>query len=130
MRTHIIVAIASLLLMLGVGTGAFGAHGLKAHVGVDMLAVWHTAVLYQFVHALGLLAIAALRPLLHQRLSTAAALFLLAGILIFSGSLYALVLSGVGVLGAITPIGGVCFMIGWLLLTLAALRGGRPTTGN
>ena len=108
--------------MLGVGTGAFGAHGLKAHVTADMLAVWQTAVLYQLVHALGLLGTAALRPQLHPRLSTAAALFLLAGILIFSGSLYALVLSGIRGIGAITPIGGVCFMIGWLLLALAALR--------
>lgn len=125
MRTRTITAVAAILLMLGVGTGAFGAHGLRAHVGPDMLAVWQTAVLYQFVHALGLLAIAALRPRLHAGLVTAAVCFLLAGILIFSGSLYALVLSGMRVLGAITPIGGVSFMIGWLLLALAAWRGAK-----
>ncbi|HLV27980.1 MAG TPA: DUF423 domain-containing protein [Burkholderiaceae bacterium] len=114
--------------MLGVGTGAFGAHGLRAHVGPDMLAVWQTAVLYQFVHALGLLAVAALSSRLHPRLASWATLFLLAGILIFSGSLYALVLSDVRALGAITPIGGVSFMIGWALLAWAAVRGPKNET--
>ncbi len=123
MRTRTNVILASLLLMLGVATGAFGAHGLRAHVGPDMLAVWQTAVLYQLVHALGLLGIAALQPRLHQRLASAAASFLLVGVLIFSGSLYILVLSDLRVLGAITPIGGLSFMVGWLLLALAAARG-------
>ena len=109
--------------MLGVGTGAFGAHGLRTHVGPEMLAVWQTAVLYQLVHALGMLGIAALKPRLHQRLANVAASFLLGGIVIFSGSLYALVLTELRMLGAITPIGGVSFMIGWLLLALAAARG-------
>ncbi len=125
MSTRTLVTAASLLLMLGVGTGAFGAHGLRAHVTPDMLAVWQTAVLYQLVHALGLLAIAALRPLLAARLASMAAGFLLVGIGIFSGSLYALVLTGIRGIGAITPIGGVCFMIGWLLLAAAALRAPR-----
>lgn len=125
MSTRTLVTAASLLLMLGVGTGAFGAHGLRAHVTPDMLAVWQTAVLYQLVHALGLLAIAALRPLLAARLASMAAGFLLVGIGVFSGSLYALVLTGIRGIGAITPIGGVCFMIGWLLLAAAALRAPR-----
>lgn len=123
MRTRSIVTCAAIALMVGVGTGAFGAHGLRAHVAPHLLDVWQTAVLYQFVHALGLLGIAALQPRLHARLASAGAAFLLAGILIFSGSLYALVLSGVRLIGAITPIGGVSFMIGWLLVALAALRG-------
>ncbi len=125
MSTRTLVTAASLLLMLGVGTGAFGAHGLRAHVTPDMLAVWQTAVLYQLVHALGLLAIAALRPLLAARLASMAAGFLLVGIGIFSGSLYALVLTGIRGIGAITPIGGVSFMIGWLLLAAAALSAPR-----
>lgn len=125
MSTRTLVTAASLLLMLGVGTGAFGAHGLRAHVTPDMLAIWQTAVMYQLVHALGLLAIAALRPLLAARLASMAAGFLLVGIGIFSGSLYALVLTGIRGIGAITPIGGVCFMIGWLLLAAAALRAPR-----
>lgn len=123
MRTRTLVIAASLLLMLGVGTGAFGAHGLRAHVGPNMLAVWQTAVLYQLVHALGLLGLAALRPHLHAGLASAAAAFLLAGVVLFSGSLYALVLIGTRGIGAITPVGGVCFMIGWLLVALAAWRG-------
>lgn len=125
MSTRTLVTAASLLLMLGVGTGAFGAHGLRAHVTPNMLAIWQTAVMYQLVHALGLLAIAALRPLLAARLASMAAGFLLVGIGIFSGSLYALVLTGIRGIGAITPIGGVCFMIGWLLLAAAALRAPR-----
>jgi len=110
--------------MLGVGTGAFGAHALRMQISPDMLEVWQTAVLYQLVHALGVLAIAGLSTKLHQNLATAAAAFLLAGIVIFSGSLYLLVLSDLRVVGAITPVGGVSFMIGWLLLALAALRAG------
>ena len=116
-------AVASILIMLGVGAGAFGAHGLRHSVGPDMLAVWQTAVLYQFVHGFGLLAIVAIRPMLQASLAKAAIIFMLAGILIFSGSLYALVLSDVRGLGAITPIGGVSFMVGWLLLALAAIKG-------
>lgn len=123
MRTRTIVIAAALLLMLGVGTGAFGAHGLRAHVGPNMLAVWQTAVLYQLVHALGLLGLAALRPQLHPGLASTSAWFLLGGVALFSGSLYALVLLGTRSIGMITPIGGVSFMIGWLLLALAAWRG-------
>lgn len=123
MRTRTIVIAAALLLMLGVGTGAFGAHGLRAHVSPNMLAVWQTAVLYQLVHALGLLGLAALRPHLHTGLASASAWFLLGGVLLFSGSLYALVLLGTRGIGVITPIGGVSFMIGWILLALAAWRG-------
>lgn len=128
MRTQTLIVIAALLLMAGVGTGAFGAHGLKARISADMLAVWQTAVLYQLVHALGLLSVAAVRPLLHTRLASFAAGFLLAGVVLFSGSLYALALTGVRVIGAITPVGGVCFMLGWLLLAIAALR--KPPQAN
>lgn len=116
--------------MAGVGTGAFGAHGLRAHVSADLLAVWQTAVLYQLVHALGLLGVAALRPRLHPGLGTAGILFLMAGVLIFSGSLYALVLSGVRAIGAVTPFGGVSFMIGWLLIAISAMRGPTSAEGR
>jgi len=95
-----------------------------------MLAVWQTAVLYQFVHALGLLGVAALRPRLHPRLCSASVGFMLAGVALFSGSLYALVLTGTRALGAITPFGGVCFMVGWLLLALAAIRGAWEDPGR
>ncbi|NLY26337.1 MAG: DUF423 domain-containing protein [Alcaligenaceae bacterium] len=112
----------ALALFTGVGTGAFGAHGLKAHVGSDLLAVWETAVLYQLVHGLGLLAVVACSAHLNVRLQGWACTLLTAGILVFSGSLYILVLSGSHWLGAITPLGGLAFMGGWALLALAALK--------
>ena len=124
MKTSTLITVAAVLLMAGVGAGAFGAHGLRAHVAPDMLAVWQTAVLYQMVHALGLLAVAAMRPRLHCRFASASVLFLLAGVALFSGSLYLLVLTETRGIGAITPVGGVSFMIGWLLLAVSALKGG------
>jgi len=130
LSTRILVIIAALLLMVGVAAGAFGAHGLRAHVSADMLTVWQTAVLYQLIHALGLLALAALRPQLARGAATAGASFLLAGIVIFSGSLYVLVLTGTRAIGVITPVGGVCFLIGWLLVALAALRAPRAEAVN
>lgn len=117
-----LTALAALILALAVATGAFGAHGLKALVTPEQLAVWHTAVLYQVIHGLGLLAIAALTPRFGGRLLRAAAGFLLFGIVVFSGSLYVLILANTPWLGAITPIGGTGFIIGWILLALAALR--------
>ena len=122
MNDRHLVVIAALTLMVGVGAGAFGAHGIKTILSADMLTVWQTAVLYQMIHGLGILGIAALvahRP--DKRLITSA-LLMFAGILLFSGSLYVLALSGVRVLGAITPVGGVAFIAGWGLLAFAALR--------
>lgn len=130
MSTRTYIIIAALLLMTGVGAGAFGAHGLKAHVSEELLGTWQTAVLYQLTHALGLLALCGLKAHLARRLAAVGGLFLLAGVIIFSGSLYALVLSGIRVLGAITPIGGVCFLIGWLLVALAAWRAPREPSGG
>ncbi|MEQ1438424.1 DUF423 domain-containing protein [Fontimonas sp. SYSU GA230001] len=109
--------------LIGVALGAFGAHALRARLPADLLAVWKTAVEYQLVHALALLAVGLL---LRQHgsaglLQPAGACFA-GGVLLFSGSLYALSLSGVRVLGAITPLGGVLFLAGWALLLLAALR--------
>ena len=111
-------AIAAIFLALAVGLGAFGAHGLKARLDAEHLDIYKTAVLYHFLHALGLLIVAMLPKT--GALSTPSAntvcWLLAAGILIFSGSLYALAVTGVGVLGAITPIGGVAFIAGWLVL--------------
>jgi uncharacterized membrane protein YgdD (TMEM256/DUF423 family) len=107
-------AIAAIFLALAVGTGAFGAHGLRDKLDAYSMSVWEKAVFYHFIHALGIL-IASLMP----RTSPAsgwACWTLAAGILIFSGSLYALAVTGVRTLGAITPIGGLCFIAGWLLL--------------
>ena len=107
---------------LGVAAGAFGAHALRARLDPRMLEVFETAVRYQMFHALALFAAA----WLWQQTSTTAAQVagwaFVAGILLFSGSLYALALTGVRGLGAITPIGGVAFLVGWAALALAATR--------
>jgi len=105
--------------------GAFGAHALKEKLSEKYLAIWETAVQYQMFHALGLVLIGILMsssllgPL--TQLNWAGYL-LLAGIVIFSGSLYVLSLSGIGILGAITPIGGVAFIAGWIMLIVAATK--------
>ena len=123
MKSRSILCLGALILALGVGLGAFGAHALRAMVDASALAIWHTAVLYQLLHGLGLLLIAALSTQLHPAWQSRSAILMLIGVLIFSGSLYILVLSGVKWLGAITPIGGVAMIVAWLLLAVAALRG-------
>ncbi|MBX7020205.1 DUF423 domain-containing protein [Providencia rettgeri] len=110
-------------MAVGVGLGAFGAHALRAMVDASALATWQTAVLYQLLHGLGLLLIAALGNRLHPAWQSRSAVLMLVGVLIFSGSLYILVLSGVKWLGAITPIGGVAMILAWLCLAFAAVRG-------
>lgn len=109
--------------LLAVMAGAFGAHGLRHVVSERGLEVFQTAVNYQMYHALALVA-ASLMPALglSRRLLGIACGFWLTGIVLFSGSLYLLVLSGHHWLGPVTPIGGVCFMIGWTLLVAAALK--------
>ncbi|WP_368934898.1 DUF423 domain-containing protein [Alcaligenes faecalis] len=123
MKSRSILCLGTLIMALGVGLGAFGAHALRAMVDASALATWHTAVLYQLLHGLGLLLIAALGPQLNAAWQSRSAILMLAGVLIFSGSLYILVLSGVKWLGAITPIGGVAMILAWLFLAIAALRG-------
>lgn len=113
---------------LAVALGAFGAHALKERLSERYLAIWETAVQYQMFHAIGLIAVGILMStsLLGQSTTlTWAGYLLLAGIIIFSGSLYILSLSGIGILGAITPIGGVAFIVGWLLLIIAAVKFGK-----
>lgn len=112
----------ALLMAAGVVLGAFGAHALKSKLDTQMLAVWQTAVQYHLVHALAMVVIA-MAALHWQNTSFATAgWLLLAGILLFSGSLYALALTDVRWLGAITPLGGVAFILGWLWLAWAASR--------
>lgn len=107
----------------GVAAGAFGAHVLGPRLDAEMLEVFRTAVLYHLIHAVALLAVALLAARAPATATTAAGWLFVAGIVVFSGSLYALALSGVKWLGAITPLGGLCFLGGWLALGLAALRG-------
>jgi uncharacterized membrane protein YgdD (TMEM256/DUF423 family) len=108
---------------LSVVLGAFGAHGLKDKMNPDMMAVYHTGVEYHMYHALGLLAVGLLADKLGITGQIRAAGWLLqGGIILFSGSLYALSISGIKPLGIITPFGGVAFLIGWILLALAAWK--------
>ncbi len=113
----------ALVGLLAVMAGAFGAHGLRHVISERGLDVFQTAVSYQMYHAL-VLVVASLMPALrlNHRMLTVACGFWLAGIVLFSGSLYLLVLTGAHWLGPVTPIGGVCLMIGWALLVAAALR--------
>lgn len=115
--------------LTGVGLGAFGAHALKATLSVDALAIYQTGVTYQMWHALGLLGIACLQNFVpDSRLVSWAGWFMFIGILLFSGSLYLLALLNIHWLGMITPIGGVCFLIAWLLLCLSATQ--KKTTSR
>jgi len=120
---QIFVILGSINAFLAVGLGAFGAHGLKSRVAPELLVTWQTGVQYHIFHALGLILIGILIHLLPQAggIKTAGWL-LMAGTLLFSGSLYVLVLSGVRGLGAITPIGGVAFLVGWLVLAFSVWR--------
>jgi uncharacterized membrane protein YgdD (TMEM256/DUF423 family) len=116
-------ALGAASAFIAVGAGAFGAHALKARLAPDMLAVFEVAARYQMYHALGLVACAWAVVKWPGSLTTSAGWLFVAGTIVFSGSLYALSLSGVRWLGAITPIGGVAFLAGWLCLAVAALRG-------
>lgn len=110
--------IAAALCFLAVALGAFGAHSLKATLEANgMMDVWNKAVLYHLAHAVALVALA-----LHGNAGRGAFSLLLAGVLIFSGSLYLLAVTNVRWLGAITPIGGLCFLAGWLWLVLSPPR--------
>jgi uncharacterized membrane protein YgdD (TMEM256/DUF423 family) len=120
-------AVGAVLLALAVALGAFGAHGLKGRLDAYSMGVYEKAVLYHFLHALGILLVALLaRSGAIGAVGQARVAWLLfAGILLFSGSLYVLAVSGVRALGAITPLGGPAFIAGWLLLTYEALRSQR-----
>jgi uncharacterized membrane protein YgdD (TMEM256/DUF423 family) len=108
---------------LAVALGAFGAHALQSRVPADRLAIFETGVRYQMYHALALIAVAAVIAWGGRTaLATYAGWAFVAGIVIFSGSLYALVLTGVRAWGAVTPLGGLAFLAGWVLLALAASR--------
>lgn len=124
MTPHGVIAFAALLLFLAVAAGAFGAHALRASLAPELFAAFQTGVQYHFVHALGLLIVAMLWlhwPQSARSLSIVCAL-LIAGIVLFSGSLYALAITGVRGLGAITPFGGVAWLAAWIVLAYTAWR--------
>jgi uncharacterized membrane protein YgdD (TMEM256/DUF423 family) len=110
-------AIGAILMALAVGLGAFGAHGLRGKLDAYSMSIYERAVFYHFIHAIGLLVV----PILVKNCTLVCAL-LLAGIVLFSGSLYALATSGVRLLGAITPFGGVSFIAAWALLAWTLIK--------
>ncbi|WP_138496296.1 DUF423 domain-containing protein [Paenibacillus pinistramenti] len=120
------VAIGAICGLLSVAIGAFGAHALKSVLDDDARSVYETGVQYQMYHSLALLLVGILSHLWGEsgRLRWAARLFL-AGIILFSGSLYVLSITGVSVLGAITPLGGAAFLSAWILIAVTALRRGK-----
>lgn len=118
-------SIAAITLALAVSLGAFGAHALRGKLDAYLMGVYEKAVFYHFIHALGMLVIPVLSRtgiIQHSAVGPVNSL-LLGGIVFFSGSLYLLAFTGTRFLGAITPIGGVAFVSGWLLLAYAATKG-------
>ena len=122
---RLFVILGSISAFIGVGAGAFAAHALKARLAPDLLAIFDTGARYQVIHALGLLAVAWACGRWPGAAARWAGWSFVAGTVLFSGSLYALALSGVRGLGAITPVGGVAFLLGWALLGWSAWRAAR-----
>jgi uncharacterized membrane protein YgdD (TMEM256/DUF423 family) len=119
------LGVAGLLGLSAVAMGAFGAHGLRARLGPEMLEVYRTGALYHLVHALAVLAVAL--GAAHLRRAALIVTLLTAGVVVFSGSLYALAITRIVQLGAVTPIGGLLFMAAWALLAIEAFaRPRRP----
>jgi len=118
------LVLGALAAMLAVVLGAFGAHALRARLTPDLLAIYQTAVQYHFWHALGLLLIGVVAIHMPASLTLKwSGWVMLAGIALFSGSLYVLALTGARWLGAVTPFGGAAFILSWLLLAVAVARG-------
>jgi uncharacterized membrane protein YgdD (TMEM256/DUF423 family) len=120
---QIFVAIGGINALIAVALGAFGAHGLQGHLSNDMMSVFETGVKYHFYHALGLIAIGLISTHLPESsLLKSSGWLMLAGIVLFSGSLYVLSTTGIKWLGAITPFGGMAFIVAWLLVVIAVLK--------
>lgn len=117
------MVLGALNAFLSVLFGAFGAHALKTRLTVDMMSVYHTGNQYHFYHALGLLLVGVIATQLpDSALLRSSGWLMQTGIVLFSGSLYVLAISGVRWLGAITPLGGLAFLAAWLLLAMAVWR--------
>ncbi|MFD2170332.1 DUF423 domain-containing protein [Tumebacillus lipolyticus] len=120
---RLFVMIGAINVLLSVALGAFGAHGLEGKITDHYLDVWKTGVQYHMLHGTAILIVAVLSQFLGSQKAVKAAGYLFqAGIVLFSASLYLLAVTGIGWLGAITPLGGVCFLIGWALLAYAGLK--------
>ncbi|MFT6284619.1 MAG: uncharacterized membrane protein YgdD (TMEM256/DUF423 family) [Arenicella sp.] len=119
----IVLSCAAFSAMMSVMLGAFAAHGLKSKLSENLLNTFQTGVQYQMYHSLALILLVILYRQIPQSLLLYSAGFMLAGIILFSGSLYMLALTQMKWFGPITPIGGVCFIVGWALLIASALKG-------
>jgi uncharacterized membrane protein YgdD (TMEM256/DUF423 family) len=119
---RLFLIIGALSGAISVGAGAFGAHALRSRLEARLFEVFETGAQYQMYHALALLAVAWVASRWPSTLVNASGWLFLAGTILFSGSLYAMALSGVRALGAITPLGGVCFIAGWVSLAVAVMR--------
>jgi uncharacterized membrane protein YgdD (TMEM256/DUF423 family) len=119
-------ALGCVLAFLGIVAGAFAAHGLKGHLTAHQLDIWETGARYHLYQSLALLGVAWATTRWPGRAVDTAGWLFVAGVVLFSGSLYLLAVTDVKVLGAVTPLGGVCFLVGWALLALAAWRGSPP----
>ena len=117
-----VLFVGAVFMALSVLMGAFGAHALKTRLSPEMLAVYKTAVEYQFYHSLGLLLIGLIGFRIESKWLNWSGILLIGGIILFSGSLYILSISGIKVLGAITPIGGLAFVAGWICLSIGILK--------
>ena len=115
-------AVGAIMAGLAVAAGAFGAHALKPRLSPDLLQVFETGVRYQMYHALGLLAVAVASDRWPEANFNVVGWLLVAGIFLFSGSLYALCLTGIRTLGAITPLGGLCFLAAWAMFAWGIAR--------
>lgn len=122
MKNRNILLAGAVFMALAVSFGAFGAHALKKILSPEMLTIYHTGVEYQFYHALGLLIIGVIGLQIKSKLIGWVGILLTAGIILFSGSLYVLALSGIKGLGAITPIGGISFVAGWIILAIGIVK--------
>jgi uncharacterized membrane protein YgdD (TMEM256/DUF423 family) len=120
----ILLTLGGIMMFLAVALGAFGAHALKNRLTEDQQKTYQTGIQYHIAHGLGLILLGlAAAQLGSETQIVLAGWFLLAGIILFSGSLYALSLTGIRKLGAITPIGGICFLAGWVVFVIAAIQG-------
>lgn len=122
MQDRHFIAIGALNMCLAITAGAFGAHALKQILSPEMVTVWQTAANYHMAHALGLILIGILLPRFQTKLVKNSGIAMMLGIFIFSGSLYLLAITGIKILGAITPLGGVAFLTAWSLLAIAAMK--------
>ncbi len=115
---RVFVIYGSISMVLSVVIGAFGAHILKNILSENMIVIYHTGVEYQFYHSLGLFAVAFVSNFQDNKQVKYSGYFMILGIILFSGSLYLLSTTGVGWIGIVTPIGGLCFIVSWILLAI------------